>query len=105
MENVIYLLSVAGATSIVCHGKIFQPLREYLRERNFFFPLHCPQCVGFWMAIILRLAMWISAGGIPRTPLRNFVLLFIFGCAGSLVSYMACMFIDDYGVRISKRTK
>jgi len=57
---IIFLLSSYGVTNIITSGKIFEPLRKYLREAPILgYWIKCPMCMGVPVGIgICALGFW-----------------------------------------------
>lgn len=96
-ELLIFILSSAGLTQILCYGSIFDKIRPKHGILGELFA--CSMCVGFHVGYINFTAMCIS--GFYLAPF-NFITLILFGCLSSLTSYIFDKIIDDNGIKISK---
>jgi hypothetical protein len=53
-ENILFLMSVWGATHVIVSSKIMSPIRNMLivRAPKIGDVLNCYQCTGFWVSVI-----------------------------------------------------
>ncbi len=96
MNLLWFILCAYGLTQILAYSKILSPLRP---DHHFF---RCPQCLGFWVGVLLMLLN-------PFTELFNFDVSFVngflLGCLSSGTSYALCMLVSDGGFQHEYRVK
>lgn len=57
MELLLFIFSVWGITAIISLGEVFNPFRQKLLRSHYLSLnwigklIHCPQCLGFWVAL------------------------------------------------------
>lgn len=93
-ELLIFILSSAGLTQILCYGSIFNRIRP---KRGILGELFaCSMCLGFHVGYINFTIM--CANGFYLAPF-NFSTLMLFGFLSSYTSYVLDKIIGDYGIK------
>ena len=92
LDFIIFILSTIGATLIITHSYIFKPFREKILKinKNFGKLLHCPQCCGFWVAIIIKTLLLIYY---HQFVLISLIIIVLYGFIGSFISYLTYLLI------------
>jgi hypothetical protein len=74
---ILFYLIIFGLTEIIVSSQIFKSIRNYvdkkIKKKSM---LHCSQCIGFWVTILVSLFFNIY----------DIELLFLLACAGSGIS-------------------
>lgn len=93
----LFLLSCLGATFIINMSYVFKPIREKASSLS---PtlgklLKCPQCMGFWVGIIIRsLFMW-HAGDFSHLQWSDLYNV-CYGFASSFVCYASYLLLKFF---------
>lgn len=96
-ELLIFILSSAGLTQILCYGSIFNRIRP---QRGILGELFaCSMCVGFHVGYVNFTLM--CASGFHLAPF-NMATMPIFGFLSAFTSYVLDKIIDDNGIKVSK---
>lgn len=92
LNFIIFLLSTIGATLIITQSYIFKHLREKILKKNNFFGklLHCSQCCGFWMGMIIKTLLLIYYN---QFVLISLIIIVLYGFIGSFISYLTYLLI------------
>lgn len=108
---ILWCLATIGATIIVTQSTIFKPVRSHFKpESKWGQLLSCPLCLGFHMGWIMRMLFierfgndMLGYGFYLRglTTLEHWCTfasdLFIFACAGSILSMLAYLVMIKLG--------
>lgn len=99
----LYFAACAGMTAIICYGTILAQARAWCRAKSPWLGglVTCPMCMGFHVGILLKLIVWASVAG-PGWRQAPMMLL-LYACASSIVSYIVCMVVGDDGIRFEKK--
>jgi hypothetical protein len=101
MELFLFILSCIGATFIINISYVFKPIRE---KASMFNPhlgkfLKCPQCIGFWVGLVIRVLFMWHGGEFSNIQLSDLYNV-IYGFASSFVCYSSYLllkfFMDKY---------
>jgi hypothetical protein len=92
LDFIIFLLSTIGATLIITQSYILKPLRKKILKINNFFGklLHCSQCCGFWVAMIIETLLLIYHN---QFDLNSLIIIILYGFIGSFISYLTYLLI------------
>jgi hypothetical protein len=94
MELIIFILICYGTTNIVTNGRIFEPLRFFLKQGYGFKMLYCSMCVGFWVGLMVSLLSQ-QFNFVENRWINNFSC----GVISSGTSYILCVLFGDEGLR------
>lgn len=97
MEFILFLLACLGATFIVNMSYIFKPIRKKADDVSLMLGklLKCPQCMGFWMGLIIRtLFMW--HGGELNSLQWNDLYNISYGFASSFICYATYLLLKYF---------
>jgi hypothetical protein len=81
----LFVMASIGMTNIIVDGVIFQPVRDFLRQKlpaRIFKLFECYQCAGMWCGMICG-AMLVSW--------RNPFVIFCCGLAASFLAHMTAL--------------
>jgi hypothetical protein len=96
----IFILSCAGLTQILCYASIlnwFRPTKGLLGEL-----FRCSMCVGFHVGYSMFAVFWFT--GVCLFP--NFIVgAFVFALISSLCSYILDKSFNDEGITINLKNK
>lgn len=91
----LFILSCAGATQILCYGSILDKIRPKNGILGELF--RCSMCVGFHVGYIQFILFWISG----VLLFSNFYIgVFVFALVSSYTSYICDKLISDEGIMI-----
>lgn len=91
----LFILSCAGATQILCYGSILDKIRPKNGILGELF--RCSMCVGFHVGYIQFILFWISG----VLLFSNFYIgVFVFALVSSYTSYICDKLIGDEGIMI-----
>lgn len=83
----LFVFGVIGLTHILVDGKIFQPVRDFLKERlpaSVYSVLECYQCSGTWAGVLVGLLVLT----------RNPFYVVVCGFAGSFLASWAAFYLN-----------
>lgn len=90
VDFLMFLTTVAGATSIIVGSYLLEPLRQLIlrisgRLQSF---IECPMCVGFWVGLFVAIPFGINpiVGGLTSSFV-SWASYTIIDAASSLASY------------------
>ena len=102
MDLIYFILTTYGLTFILVHGSIFRDIRPpYDPFKKWTWLFHCPLCMGFWSALFL---FCINGYTELFTFEYSYANALCLSCLGSGTTYLLCMMVDDFGVRVSSRS-
>lgn len=95
VDIVLFILSCAGATQILCYGSILDKIRPKNGILGELF--RCSMCVGFHVGYIQFIMFWLAG----VTLFSNFYIgTFVFALISSYTSYVCDKLISDEGIMI-----
>jgi hypothetical protein len=95
VDIILFILSCAGATQILCYGSILDKIRPKNGILGELF--RCSMCVGFHVGYIQFTLFWISG----VLLFSNFYIgAFVFALVSSYTSYICDKLFSDEGIMI-----
>jgi hypothetical protein len=100
VDIILFILSCAGATQILCYGSILDKIRPKNGILGELF--RCSMCVGFHVGYILFVLFWIAGVSI----FSNFYIgALVFAFISSYTSYVCDKVLSDEGIMIKIANK
>ncbi len=98
MDLIYFILISYGITQIIVYGEIFDPLRQFLKNKSEWFGklVSCPMCTGFWVGVFL-----FGVNGLTELFKfeYNYINALLLGGLSSGTSYILNMVFGDNGVK------
>jgi hypothetical protein len=93
---IVFILSCAGVTQILCYASIFNSIRPTTGILGELF--RCSMCTGFHVGYMMFMAFWYS--GIHMFP-HFHIGCVVYGAISSLASYILDKTFSDEGIVIN----